>query len=128
MSQVSLETSGLDSLIGTEGTNEAEEEELMAGMSATFLGVQIQPVVFFQGYSDLISKYFSAGEGPMNIISGNILVLDHRQVKVCRRIFLFICTIFSDYIFLFIFYSIIYPALVIIIIIMIIIAHLTVMR
>lgn len=84
MSQVSLETSGLDTLFGNEATKEAEEEELMAGMSAMFLGVQIQPIVFFQGYSDLMSKYFSAGEGPMNIISGNILVLDHRQVKVFR--------------------------------------------
>lgn len=87
MPQISLETSGLDSLFGTEATNGAEEEELMAGMSAVFLGVQIQPLVFFQGYADLMSKYFSAGEGPMNIISGNILVLDHRQVKVSRCIF-----------------------------------------
>lgn len=59
----------------------------MAGMSAMFLGEQIQPTVFFRGYSDLMSKYFSAGDGPMNIISGNILVLDHRQVKICRFIF-----------------------------------------
>lgn len=88
MPQVSLETSGLDSLFGTEASTEAEEEELMAGMSAMFLDVQIQPTVFFQGYSDLMSKYFSAGEGPTNIISGNILVLDHRQVKVCRCIFI----------------------------------------
>ncbi|KAK3573926.1 hypothetical protein QTP86_033026 [Hemibagrus guttatus] len=82
--QVSLETSGLDSLFGTEATKGAEEEELMAGMSAMFLGVQIQPVVFFQGYVDLMSKYFSAGEGPMNIISGNILVLDHRQSLILQ--------------------------------------------
>ncbi|KAG7334054.1 hypothetical protein KOW79_002461 [Hemibagrus wyckioides] len=82
--QVSLETSGLDSLFGTEATKGAEEEELMAGMSAMFLGVQIQPVVFFQGYADLMSKYFSAGEGPMNIISGNILVLDHRQSLILQ--------------------------------------------
>ncbi|TSK22757.1 Microsomal triglyceride transfer protein [Bagarius yarrelli] len=82
--QVSLETSGLDSLFGNEATKEAEEEELMAGMSAMFLGVQIQPVVFFQGYGDLMSKYFSAGEGPMNIISGNLLVLDHRQSLILQ--------------------------------------------
>lgn len=84
--QVSLETSGLDSLFGTDAAKGAEEEALMAGMSAMFLGVQIQPVVFFQGYADLMSKYFSAGEGPMNIISGNILVLDHRQVNIWRCI------------------------------------------
>lgn len=83
MPQVALETSGFDSLFGTEATKGAEEEEeLMAGMSAMFLGVQLQPVVFFQGYSDLMSKYFLADDGPINIISGNILVLDHRQVKV----------------------------------------------
>ncbi|MCI4376407.1 hypothetical protein PGIGA_G00188080 [Pangasianodon gigas] len=82
--QVSLETSGLDSLFGTEATKGAEEEELMAGMSAMFLGVQIQPIVFFQGYSDLMIKYFSAGEGPVNIISGNILVLDHRQSLILQ--------------------------------------------
>lgn len=87
MPQVSLETSGLDSLFGTEATKGAEEEEIMAGMSAMFLGVQIQPVVFFQGYPDLMSKYFLADEGPMNIISANILILDHRQVKVCTCIF-----------------------------------------
>lgn len=87
MPQVSLETSGLDSLFGTEATG-AEEEELMAGMSAMFLGVQIQPIVFFQGYGDLMSKYFSAGEGPMNIISGNILILDNRQVKFWDAFFL----------------------------------------
>ncbi|XP_053477271.1 microsomal triglyceride transfer protein large subunit isoform X1 [Ictalurus furcatus] len=81
--QVSLETSGLDSLFGTEATG-AEEEELMAGMSAMFLGVQIQPIVFFQGYGDLMSKYFSAGEGPMNIISGNILILDNRQSLILQ--------------------------------------------
>uniref|UniRef100_A0AAR2II68 MTP large subunit lipid-binding domain-containing protein n=1 Tax=Pygocentrus nattereri TaxID=42514 RepID=A0AAR2II68_PYGNA len=51
----------------------------MAGMSVMFLGVQIQPIVFFQGYGDLMSKYFSAADGPMNILSGNILVLKQRQ-------------------------------------------------
>ncbi|KAM9476439.1 microsomal triglyceride transfer protein large subunit-like isoform 2-T2 [Clarias gariepinus] len=81
--QVSLETSGLDSLFGAEAKG-AEEEELMAGMSAMFLGEQIQPTVFFRGYSDLMSKYFSAGDGPMNIISGNILVLDHRQSLILQ--------------------------------------------
>ncbi|KAI5108043.1 microsomal triglyceride transfer protein large subunit precursor [Silurus meridionalis] len=82
--EVSLETSGFDSLFGTGATKEAEEEELMAGMSAMFVGVQIQPIVFFQGYGDLMSKYFSTGEGPMNIISGNILLLDHRQSLVLQ--------------------------------------------
>lgn len=78
--QVSFELGGFDSLFETELTEDAEEEELMAGMSAMFLGVQIQPVVFFKGYGDLMSKYFSAAEGPMNILSGNILVMNQRQV------------------------------------------------
>uniref|UniRef100_A0A4W4DNJ5 MTP large subunit lipid-binding domain-containing protein n=1 Tax=Electrophorus electricus TaxID=8005 RepID=A0A4W4DNJ5_ELEEL len=59
-----------------------KEEELMAGMSAMLLGVQIQPIIFFKGYADLLSKYFSAAEGPMNILSGNILVVDHTQVNL----------------------------------------------
>lgn len=108
MCQVSLETSGLDTLFGTEATQEAEEEELMAGMSAMFLGVQIQPIVFFQGYSDLMSKYFSAGEGPMDIISGNILVLDYRQVKGFRCMNFYSYTLLIDS--LMAFYSIIHSA------------------
>ncbi|XP_036430092.1 microsomal triglyceride transfer protein large subunit-like [Colossoma macropomum] len=82
--QVSLELGGFDSLFGTELAEEAEEEELMAGMSAMFLGVQIQPIVFFQGYGDLMSKYFSAAEGPMNILSGNILVIKQRQSLILQ--------------------------------------------
>lgn len=82
--QVSVEASGLDTLFGSGSTDAGEEEELMAEMSAMFLGVDIQPVIFFQGYSDLMSKYFSAEEGPMNILSGNVLVLKHQQVKHYR--------------------------------------------
>ncbi|XP_066535007.1 microsomal triglyceride transfer protein large subunit-like [Hoplias malabaricus] len=81
--QVSLELGGFDSLFGKEFTEE-EEEELMAGMSAMFLGVQIKPIVFFQGYGDLMSKYFSAAEGPMNILSGNILIIRMRQSLILQ--------------------------------------------
>ncbi|KAI4874203.1 hypothetical protein NFI96_030407 [Prochilodus magdalenae] len=82
--QGSLELGGFDSLFESELAEEVEEEELMAGMSAMFLGVQIQPIVFFQGYGDLMSKYFSAAEGPMNILSGNILVIKHRQSLILQ--------------------------------------------
>ncbi|XP_072534129.1 microsomal triglyceride transfer protein large subunit-like [Salminus brasiliensis] len=82
--QVSLELGGIDSLLATEPIEEAEEEELMAGMSAMFLGVQIQPIIFFQGYGDLMSKYFSAPDGPLNILSGNILVVNQRQSVILQ--------------------------------------------
>ncbi|XP_062852445.1 microsomal triglyceride transfer protein large subunit-like [Trichomycterus rosablanca] len=83
--KVSLEASGLDSLFGSGPTEAGEEEELMAGMSAMFLGVDIQPIIFFQGYSDLMSRYFSAEEGPMKILSGNILVLKHKQSLILQN-------------------------------------------
>ncbi|KAK1791663.1 hypothetical protein P4O66_013668 [Electrophorus voltai] len=82
--QVSLEVAGLDSLLGSEPDEGEEEGELMAGMSAMLLGVQIQPIIFFKGYADLLSKYFSAAEGPMNILSGNILVVDHTQSLILQ--------------------------------------------
>ncbi|XP_076830924.1 microsomal triglyceride transfer protein large subunit-like [Brachyhypopomus gauderio] len=82
--QVSLEVAGLDSLFGGEPGEEEEDEELMAGMSAMMLGVQIQPILFFKGYADLMGKYFSAAEGPMNILSGNILVVDQTQSLILQ--------------------------------------------
>uniref|UniRef100_A0A3B1IUX3 Microsomal triglyceride transfer protein n=1 Tax=Astyanax mexicanus TaxID=7994 RepID=A0A3B1IUX3_ASTMX len=57
---------------------------LMAGMSAMFLGVQIQPITFFQGYTDLMSKYFTAPDGPMNILSGNILLINQKQSVILQ--------------------------------------------
>ncbi|KAG9275351.1 microsomal triglyceride transfer protein large subunit-like isoform X1 [Astyanax mexicanus] len=82
--QVSLELGGIDSLLASEPIEEAEQEDLMAGMSAMFLGVQIQPITFFQGYTDLMSKYFTAPDGPMNILSGNILLINQKQSVILQ--------------------------------------------
>ncbi|MBN3302768.1 MTP protein, partial [Amia calva] len=74
--QVSMEAKGLDGLFG----EAAEEEEIMAGMSTTLLDVQLRPVVFFQGYADLMEKYWSANGEPQHILMANILPIDHLQV------------------------------------------------
>ncbi|KAM3913836.1 microsomal triglyceride transfer protein large subunit-like [Leptodactylus fuscus] len=75
--QVSLEARGLESLIG-EGEAD-EEEEAMVGMSAILLGVQLRPVVFFNGYMDLMSKVFSSTGEPTNVVRGNLLLVDYLQ-------------------------------------------------
>ncbi|XP_069466849.1 microsomal triglyceride transfer protein large subunit-like isoform X2 [Ambystoma mexicanum] len=80
--QVSIEASGLESILGT-GTDEEkegdEEQEVMAGMSAILFGVQLRPIVFFKGYMDLVSKIFANGGEPINIVQGNVLLIDHLQ-------------------------------------------------
>ncbi|MBN3312196.1 MTP protein, partial [Atractosteus spatula] len=75
--QVSMEAKGLDSLFGNEGAE--EDEEIEAEMSAIVLDVQLRPVMIFQGYSDLMEKYWSATGEPENILSTNILIIDHLQ-------------------------------------------------
>ncbi|RXM34271.1 Microsomal triglyceride transfer protein large subunit, partial [Acipenser ruthenus] len=77
--QVSIEAKGLQSFFGGD-TEEEEEEEAMAGMSAMLFNVQLRPVVFFQGYSDLMEKFWAATGEPENILKGTILIIDHLQV------------------------------------------------
>lgn len=77
--KVTFEAKGLDSVLG-ENTNEEEEEELMAGMSAIVFDVQLRPVVFFQGYTDLMAKVLLSSGEPTNVIKGNVLLMDHQQV------------------------------------------------
>ncbi|XP_041123698.1 microsomal triglyceride transfer protein large subunit-like [Polyodon spathula] len=76
--QVSIEAKGLQSFFGGD-TEEEEEEEAMAGMSAMLFNVQLRPVVFFQGYSDLMEKFWAATGEPENILKGTILIIDHLQ-------------------------------------------------
>ncbi|XP_025049644.1 microsomal triglyceride transfer protein-like isoform X2 [Alligator sinensis] len=76
--QVTFEAKGLDSVLG-ENTNEEEEQELMAGMSAIVFDVQLRPVVFFQGYTDLMAKVLLSSGEPTNVIKGNVLLMDHQQ-------------------------------------------------
>jgi len=57
-----------------------EEPELMAGMSAIFFDVQLRPIVFFQGYTDLMAKVLLSSEEPTSVFKGNLLLMDHHQV------------------------------------------------
>lgn len=57
-----------------------EEPELMAGMSAIFFDVQLRPIVFFQGYTDLMAKVLLSSGEPTSVVKGNLLLTDHHQV------------------------------------------------
>ncbi|XP_048852055.1 microsomal triglyceride transfer protein large subunit [Brienomyrus brachyistius] len=78
--QVAIEAQGLESLIAATADEGEEELESFAGMSALLFDVQLRPVTFFKGYSDLMSKMFSMSGDPMNVVKGLILLLDHSQV------------------------------------------------
>lgn len=78
-SQIMLEAKGFEGFLGG-GTEVEDEYEIMAGMSAVLLDVQLRPVTFFQGYTDLMSKFFSSSGEPTNVAKGNILLMDHQQV------------------------------------------------
>ncbi|XP_048419505.1 microsomal triglyceride transfer protein large subunit-like [Stegostoma tigrinum] len=80
-SQVSIVAQGLDSFF-RESSKEVEDDgdgEATASMSVILFDVQLPPVVFFQGYSDLMEKLWSLTEEPTSIIKGSILVIDHLQ-------------------------------------------------
>lgn len=49
-------------------------------MSAILFDVQLRPVTFFNGYSDLMSKMLSASGDPVSVVKGLILLIDHSQV------------------------------------------------
>ncbi|XP_063262569.1 microsomal triglyceride transfer protein-like [Prinia subflava] len=78
--QVTFEAQGMESMVGENLSQGEEEPELMAGMSATFFDVQLRPVVFFQGYTDLMAKVLLSSGGPTSVIRGNLLLMDHHQV------------------------------------------------
>nr|XP_021148578.1 microsomal triglyceride transfer protein isoform X1 [Columba livia]XP_021148579.1 microsomal triglyceride transfer protein isoform X1 [Columba livia] len=78
--QVTIEAQGLESMLG-ENTLEGEEEpELMAGMSAIFFDVQLRPIIFFQGYTDIMTKVLLSSGEPTSVVKGNLLLMDHHQV------------------------------------------------
>lgn len=79
--QVAIEAQGLESLIAATPDEGEEELESFAGMSALLLDVQLRPVTFFKGYSDLMSKMFSMSGDPINVVKGLILLTDHSQVR-----------------------------------------------
>ncbi|XP_061779063.2 microsomal triglyceride transfer protein large subunit isoform X2 [Nerophis lumbriciformis] len=78
--QVAIEAQGLESLIAATPDEGEEKLESFAGMSALLFDVQLRPVTFFKGYSDLMSKMFSMSGEPMNVVKGLILLTDHSEV------------------------------------------------
>lgn len=79
--QVAIEAQGLESLIAATPDEGEEDLESFAGMSALLFDIQLRPVTFFKGYSDLMSKMFSMTGDPMNVVKGLILLLDHSEVR-----------------------------------------------
>ncbi|NXM26736.1 MTP protein, partial [Oxyruncus cristatus] len=78
--QVSIEAQGMESMMGENISDGEEEPELMAGMSVTFFDVQLRPVIFFQGYTDLMAKVLLSSGEPTSVVKGNLLLMDHHQV------------------------------------------------
>lgn len=76
-----IEAQGLESLIAATADEGEEELESFAGMSAILFDVQLRPVTFFQGYSDLMSKMFSATGDPISVVKGLVLLTDHSEVN-----------------------------------------------
>ena len=79
--QVAIEAQGLESLIAATADEGEADLESFAGMSALLFDVQLRPVTFFKGYSDLMSKMFSMTGEPMNVVKGLILLTDHSEVS-----------------------------------------------
>ncbi|XP_075057364.1 microsomal triglyceride transfer protein large subunit isoform X2 [Mixophyes fleayi] len=78
--QVVIEAQGLETLIAATADEGEEDLESFAGMSAILFDVQLRPVTFFQGYSDLMSKMFSATGAPINVVKGLVLLTDHSEI------------------------------------------------
>ncbi|KAG9480329.1 hypothetical protein GDO78_012028 [Eleutherodactylus coqui] len=77
--QVVTEAQGLESLIAATSDEGEEDLESFAGISVSLFDVQLRPVTFFQGYSDLMSKVFSATGEPVSAVKGLMLLTDHSQ-------------------------------------------------
>uniref|UniRef100_A0AAV2LLX7 Vitellogenin domain-containing protein n=1 Tax=Knipowitschia caucasica TaxID=637954 RepID=A0AAV2LLX7_KNICA len=78
--QVAIEAQGLESLIAATPDEGEENLESFSGMSALLFDVQLRPVNFFKGYSDLMSKMFSLSGDPLSVVKGLILLSDHSEV------------------------------------------------
>uniref|UniRef100_A0A8C9AAN4 Microsomal triglyceride transfer protein large subunit n=1 Tax=Prolemur simus TaxID=1328070 RepID=A0A8C9AAN4_PROSS len=79
-SQVVIEAQGLEALIAATPDEGEENLNSYAGMSAILFDVQLRPVTFFNGYSDLMSKMLSASGDPVSVVKGLVLLIDHSQV------------------------------------------------
>lgn len=78
---MAIEAQGLETLIAATPDEGEQDLESFAGMSALLFDVQLRPVTFFKGYSDLMSKMFSMSGEPMNVVKGLILLTDHSEVN-----------------------------------------------
>ncbi|XP_037007818.2 microsomal triglyceride transfer protein large subunit [Artibeus jamaicensis] len=78
-SQVVIEAQGLEGLIAATPDEGEENLDSYAGLSAILFDVQLRPVTFFNGYSDLMSKMLSASSDPVSVVKGLILLIDHSQ-------------------------------------------------
>ncbi|XP_043828280.1 LOW QUALITY PROTEIN: microsomal triglyceride transfer protein large subunit [Dromiciops gliroides] len=79
-SQVVIEAQGLEALIAATPDEGEENLDSFAGMSAILFDVQLRPVTFFNGYSDLMAKVLSASGDPVSVVKGLILLTDYSQV------------------------------------------------
>lgn len=78
-SQVVIEAQGLEGLIAATPDEGEENLDSYAGLSVILFDVQLRPVTFFNGYSDLMSKMLSASSDPVSVVKGLILLIDHSQ-------------------------------------------------
>ncbi|XP_013360854.1 PREDICTED: microsomal triglyceride transfer protein large subunit isoform X1 [Chinchilla lanigera] len=78
-SQVVIEAQGLEALIAATPDEGEENLDSYAGLSAILFDIQLRPVTFFNGYSDLMSKMLSASSDPVSVVKGLILLIDHSQ-------------------------------------------------
>ncbi|XP_004866339.1 microsomal triglyceride transfer protein large subunit [Heterocephalus glaber] len=78
-SQVVIEAQGLEALIAATPDEGEEDLDSYAGLSAILFDIQLRPVTFFNGYSDLMSKMLSATSDPVSVVKGLILLIDHSQ-------------------------------------------------
>ncbi|XP_012879222.1 PREDICTED: microsomal triglyceride transfer protein large subunit [Dipodomys ordii] len=78
-SQVVLEAQGMEGLIAATPDEGEENLDSYAGMSPILFDVQLRPVTFFNGYSDLMAKMLSASSDPVSVVKGLILLIDHSQ-------------------------------------------------
>uniref|UniRef100_UPI00398EE0E5 microsomal triglyceride transfer protein large subunit isoform X2 n=1 Tax=Pristiophorus japonicus TaxID=55135 RepID=UPI00398EE0E5 len=78
--QVVIEAQGLESLIAATPDEGEADLESLAGMSAMLFDVQLRPVTFFRGYSDLMAKMFTTTGEPLSVVKGLMLLVDHSQV------------------------------------------------
>ncbi|NXO05403.1 MTP protein, partial [Rhinopomastus cyanomelas] len=78
--QVTIEARGMESMLGENVSEGEEEPELMVGMSAIFFNVQLRPIIFFQGYTDLMAKALLSSGETTSVVKGNLLLMDHHQV------------------------------------------------